>query len=408
MDKQMGNGKKKFTIWLLLILVVLLAGAILYYRLTMGHMLETQEISDDGYTVKWDNKKYVGKYDGEYSNSKPNGEGTFTSDDGELTYQGNWKKGKFDGEGIITHSDGTWETGEYKAGKRNGLCRVYSSENTYVENFYNKSVPYGKTSIYENGVLTSTDYYVNSILLSELKSEAKLLSSGNLQNAIYGEQYVYVEGKVVFVGEDDESCYFRIASDSAGMVIGSYQNGVGLQEEQVLMPVLKVGDKVRIYGYCMGTRKNNYIEDSDGYRYEYIYIQPFYGENLSAPLDELEAGSYALHQKYPYIDYDEGVENNFVVLNVTRKGKTYYLQVRAKNAESKKEQYTLIYKGEAGEFFLTGEELHINGYHDGLYKRLQDKELNQYNKNKEQNNKDIVYTYLYDIYPVIRVVELKR
>ncbi len=396
---------KKYVLFVLLILVVILVAVILMFRSKMSHVMETKEITNE-YKIEWEEEKYKGHYNGEYSNSKPNGTGIFTSEDGAFSYEGSWKNGKFDGKGTITYENNTWEIGEYKKGKRNGLCRIYTEDDAFVENYYNMGVPYGKVSKYENGNITESDLYINAILVSELKNEAEELNPKALQETIYGEQYIYVEGKVAFVGEDDKHSYFRIDSEQVGMIIGSYRNVVGNKEKQAFIPEMKKGDRVRIYGYCVGTKKNNVLTDKGSYKYDYIQIEPFYGENLSSPIDDLKSDSYEMHKKYPYASYGENIEDEFEVINSVRSGKMFYVQCKLKSATDSQEQYTLVYKGDINEIFMTGEVLHVKGYYDGQYKRLKDSEWTDYNKHT--STREMIYTYLYDVYPAIHIKEVQR
>lgn len=399
------TGQDNRILWFCLILFALVAaGSIISYRVRIGRVLQAEE-NTEAYEIKWDNKKYTGSYTGGFSKLKPNGEGTFVSDDGSLTYAGGWKKGNIDGTGTITYADGTWESGTFKSGKRNGICRVYSASDSYEELNYNMDVPYGSKRIVKNGMEQKSELMVNGIPLSQLKEESTLLTPEMLQTAIYGDGYISVEGKVKFVGEGDKNCYFRIESESIGMVTGSYRNYTGWKEKQAMMPSMRVGDKVRLYGYCIGVKKNNFASDYEGYKYDYLHIEPVYGENLSKSVKKLEEGSYAFHQAYPYLDYGKAVEGTIVVNNAVRTGKKYYIQASFESAESDREQYMFVYKGKVNEVFPTGMKLKVKGSYDGLFKRLRSSEWDLYNGQHSTNER--VYTYQYDMYPAVYVTELK-
>ena len=381
---------------------------IIGYRIKNKRITEKKDTDYSEYQITWENEELTGSYDGELSKAKPSGEGVFVSEDGKFSYEGQWEKGEFNGLGKITYADGSWEEGEYEQGRRNGICRVYSSDADYTESRYHEGVPYGEISIYEDNTKKSSDYCINSILLSDLKEKAQLLSSKSLQNALRENQYIYVTGTVAFVAEDDENCYFRIDTESIGMVTGSYQNCLGIREKQAYMPLMKTGDQVLIYGYCIGSQKNQCIEDAEGYGYDYCCIQPVYGENLSERLKGMDADSYAFQKSYPYANYGESVEDTFIVLKSVRKGKKYNIQAKQSDAVSDKEQYTLIYQGDTDRIFYSGQKLQISGYYDGQYKRLQTNELNIRHVQMEQDDKkNTVYTYLYDMYPAINVMEIQ-
>jgi len=78
------------------------------------------------FTEKWEgleneDNRDIGKYEGEIKNGFPNGQGTFTLNDGEK-YVGEFKDGLENGQGTYTWSIGDEYIGEYKDDKRwNGI-----------------------------------------------------------------------------------------------------------------------------------------------------------------------------------------------------------------------------------------------------------------------------------------------
>jgi len=73
--------------------------------------------------VNWD----IGKYEGEIKNGAPNGQGTFTLNDGEK-YVGEFKDGKSHGQGTYTFKKGNKFVGGWKDGKRNGQGSITWSD----------------------------------------------------------------------------------------------------------------------------------------------------------------------------------------------------------------------------------------------------------------------------------------
>jgi len=73
--------------------------------------------------VNWD----IGKYEGEIKNGSPNGQGTFTLNDGEK-YVGEFKDGKSHGQGTYTFKKGNKFVGGWKDGKRNGQGSITWSD----------------------------------------------------------------------------------------------------------------------------------------------------------------------------------------------------------------------------------------------------------------------------------------
>lgn len=407
MKKQSAKLRRHPRVLVVSAFLILLSIVTMYYGARLRQEVYAKETTGIEYKIIWKNQKIAGIYEGELSNSKPSGVGSFTSADQNLTYDGEWNRGKFDGKGTIHYEDGTWEIGEYSQGKRNGVCKLYSSDANYVEQYYNKGVPFGITSTYENDTITGTDYYVNSVLVSKVCETANLLSFDNLSKTASGNGYVTIEGVVAFIGQDEENCYFRIDTDSIGMVIGSYKNSIGQKNQQAYMPSMEVGDLVQIYGYCIGKKKNNFIEDVEGYQYEYPYFDPVYGVNLSEQDHKTDPDSYAFLLKNPYARYGERITDSFTVLKIKRKGKKYYIQATRKETAPKANLFTLTYKSDVDTFFYTGQVLTVSGYYNGQYKYMRNDELSHFNENSRLGVANAIYTYSYDVTPAIQIMEIQ-
>ena len=73
------------------------------------------------------------RYEGEFKDNKPNGQGVFTSPYGQR-YQGGFKDGKLNGIGIMNYPDGRRYEGEYKDNKRDGYgIMTYQDGGLYQE-----------------------------------------------------------------------------------------------------------------------------------------------------------------------------------------------------------------------------------------------------------------------------------
>ena len=84
------------------------------------------------FTEKWEgleneDNRDIGKYEGEMKNGFPNGQGTFTLNDGEK-YVGEFKDGKSHGQGTYTFKKGNKYVGGWKDGKRNGQGTITWSD----------------------------------------------------------------------------------------------------------------------------------------------------------------------------------------------------------------------------------------------------------------------------------------
>lgn len=406
------HNRKKILYILGVAACLILLFAVLAYRIKTPAPTETVEY-DGSLNVTWDGKKYKGSYEGSYSNSKPSGEGTFVADDGAITYEGSWKNGKFSGNGIITYEDGTFEKGSYSSGKREGICQLYDAADTYAESVYEKNVPYGKRYTYKNKELTGVDLYANGTLVSQIKENAIRLTSKVVQKMDYADQYVFVDGVVCSVAQDEKICYFRIDTDSAGMIIGSYQDTNGRKSRQSIMPNMKAGDRVRLYGQYLGTVRNKVVADEEGYGYDYASINPVYGELADAPIKDLETLDYQTMVNYPYLHMMEKLDAVMVVERVIRFGKNYYIVANKKQQdESSTETYVLFYKGTWSDAFITGSEIEVKGYYDGQYRILDGSENSRYAEyledEKDNTTGKQIVTFLYDSFPMIQVEEIVK
>lgn len=419
------DGKKKkflninsYILWLLLIMILCVFAAV-FFKSNMAGKGTSDSIVDDTLeddntiNVKWQGKKYKGTYEGKKKKGKPSGKGTFVSDDGKLKYEGEWLKGKFDGKGVVTYDDGTYEEGSFVSGKRNGTIYKYLSESEYLRLSYKSNKLYGVQVRYKDDEEIERNYYVSGKDINDIKEDAFKLTKDGLSQKLYVDQYVFIEGEVIYSGEDDKYEYFRIETDSIGTVMGKYANASGKYLDQANLPTLTVGDKVRIYGYFNGVKKNTVISDSAGYGYEYGEITPLYGILLDEDDNEIEEGTYKYIKKYPYAYYRLKVEQTFEVVEVLRKGDFVYIKARATNTEdqndkdnkkkkkNKKEIYVLAYRSEDDvPVFNKGEEITVTGYYNGQYKELYEEDQESYIANA--NVEDIIYNYRYNMYPMIR------
>ena len=385
---------------------------VLRYRLTYHPPTEVYN-ENTRISFVWDGKTYEGQYSGDFANTKPNGKGLFTSDDGSLSYEGQWVMGLFSGEGKITYQgdnkDLMYEEGTFLDGKRDGRVRAYESESVYTETIYDQNIPYARSDRYENGELTDSDYYINATKMSDMISESKELTDKVIADKEYYNCYVSVKGKVEFVAQDDEKCYFRIDSDKVGMVFGSYENTGGITSMQAYMPNMKVGDEVTLYGYYIGVNKDYVLADKEGYNYEYIELMPFLGtdSNTNKELNNSDTSSYDDIIHNPYYRTMEETDEVFVVKDVAKAGKTYKLIASKKSSYKKNtEKYVLEYEGEPEEIFIAGDEITIKGYYDGQTKVIADKDLVRHNSYNYSKTK--IETFEYDIYPLIKVEELVK
>ena len=387
-------------------------------------------------TVKWQKEEYTGVYIGGLKNDKPSGEGTFVSDNEKIRYSGGWEKGKFHGSGTVTYADGTYETGSYEKGKRHGKIKEYKNENEYSVARYNEDQLYGVRIYYENGKEVKAKWYYKGKSVSNIEKKAIKLTPEVIKDRAYIDKTVYIEGTVCFSGETSKSEYFRIETDSVGMVIGKWSDNLGKYLKQANMPMLKVGDKVKIYGAYEDITKCWIYDDKEAYGYEYPEIKPIYGviteeaadnTKASETNDAAEEKSYTYQELLdsPFAQYTRWVSGRYIIKGVVRSGKKIYIQAfpedQKDREESLREIYTLFFNSEGNEILKAGEVIKVSGYMDGQYKVLKEEEKQRYNKQEDRTGSvadgnsgiwidlnQTIFTYDYDRYPAIHVYKWKK
>ena len=367
-------------------------------------------------TVKWQKEEYTGIYTGGLKNDKPSGEGTFVSDDERLRYSGGWKKGKFHGSGKITYIDGSYETGSYEKGKRHGRIKEYKDEENYSVARYNEDMLYGERIYYENGGEVKTKWYYNGKPLDKIEKKAIELTNQVFDDKEYLDKTVYIEGIVAFVGETSKTEYFRIDTDSIGMVIGKYSNQLGKYTKQANLPTMKVGDKVRIYGTCSDIAKNQCINDEDCFGYDYPEIEPISGYIIESESKDKET----IENRYVFEHYTRWTSEKYVVKEVLRSGKKIYIFANIYDSDSE-EEYVLFFNADGDNIIREGDVIKASGYYDGQYKAIKDeeKELFENQEKRKETYYDrysgvkidfsrAVFTYEYNTYPAIHVYKWKK
>ncbi|SNU06918.1 MORN repeat-containing protein [Lachnospiraceae bacterium] len=413
---------KKIAATVVLLFFITFGIMVLRFRLTYHPPTEVYH-ENIKHELVWDGTTFKGVYDGDFQNTQPNGKGTFTGERNTLIYDGEWEKGLFSGEGRITYTDGTIEEGQFLEGKRNGRVRKYASASeaekgqagSFVETIYDMDIPYARSDIYENGKKVSTEYYINATPMSEIMDEAKPLTEKLIKKEGYYNTYIYVDGVVEFFGDTAESSYFRINTDSVGMVYGTYDNTYGLTSEQAYIPNLKQGEKVRVYGYYMGLTKYNVYTDNDGYGNKLSKIMPFLivrsedvesassGNMAADAVSDGHVVSYDILCDNPYFSNMAEINDTFIINNISKTGLTF--TITAYPESSPEELYTLIYEGDVMDRFLTGSSIKVKGYVAGQTKRLIDEERDEIMEDGVKS--DDMVTYSFEKQPVIMVEELR-
>lgn len=407
--KKSGNSVNKIMVVVILLVVLLGLGMFLYgvlsYRAQKKNVVKGSNI-EKTFKVVWDNKEYKGTYEGELENSKSSGVGTFVADDESLIYEGDWIKGKFSGNGKITYEDGTYEEGIYSAGKRDGKCIMYQTPEDYKEVDYKSNRPYGQAYSYKAGALTDVQLFAAGKSVEAIKEDSYMLTPDIISDNLYSGQIVFVEGIVRAVDEAKNRVYFRLESSSVGMVIGSYKNVDSQGVAQAMVPNMKVGDEIILYGYYEGNTVNHVSADAESYGTYNVTMKPVYGEEIDASFD-LKKLEYKDISKYPYFYTNCSCEGNYVVDQVYFKKHKYYAIAHASN--EKKEKICLMI-GNEDITLCSGMTIKVSGHYAGQYKVLenQDKLTYAIDMNRDDEEYDnIIKTYHYKIYPLVEVISVQ-
>ena len=194
--------------------------------------------------------------------------------------------------------------------------------------------------------------------MSEIKKNALKLTGDVIRDKTYVDQYVYVKGKVVFLNEDDGSLFFRIKSDSIGMVTGDYSNTAEERRKQAVMPNMSVGDEVTVYASYNGYVEDMVEEDLDYYGLSCVYDTVTNTNN--------ERGSYASIRLNPYSYNGRLVEQSFVTdLSTYDDG---ILRVLVHDPSNAEEQYFLRIESEDESLIYPGQTIGVKGYIRGQRK----------------------------------------
>lgn len=178
-------------------------------------------------------------YVGEIKAGKPNGLGmAIYNNDYALRYVGYFVNGKYEGKGVLLFKNGSFLSGDWKAGKLNGQGANFNSDkDLYVGNFVNGEKNGSGTFIYAD----------NSFL------------QGNFKN----DQY---NGRCIYIGREG-----NIISDN--IYVGNKKNGPGYQYE--------VSDKKLYEGIW---KDGEWQQSSSGNYNSFLKNSAFYGEKNSSQI----------------------------------------------------------------------------------------------------------------------------
>ena len=100
------------------------------------------------------------KYKGQVEIGRPNGQGTYTFNDGRK-YIGNWIDGEQNGRGILTSPNGEKYEGVWKDGKQHGQGTLTFPDGTKLEDEFKEDEPWNTTGFEKDGNIF--EKYVNGV-----------------------------------------------------------------------------------------------------------------------------------------------------------------------------------------------------------------------------------------------------
>ena len=378
-------------VFLLLVFALLLHG-----RSSLKNSTAVKEEDSISYSLRFRGEDYEGTYEGSTVGGKPEGSGVFTDKDGKFTYSGEWENGKFHGFGSIQYGDGTREEGMYHDGSRHHWVRRYESDTHYKDGVYDFGNLYGCMSEYKDGELVHETLIANGDHVSQIKKEAVKLTRSLIEDRGYINQYVYITGKVVYLQESEATCYFRIETDSVGMVMGNYTNTVGYRSAQPMVQNMELNETVTVYGYYTGIIRDELEADKDFYEYSCIQIDPVFSEPASGDKDR---GTYESISRNPYSYCGKVMTGDYVVDHFMKSGDIFFLY--AHTAGQKDEKYVLRVETDPGAVFYGEQTLNLKGYIAGQRKT---EDWRSTYVDSDGNEMEIVG---YDKKPVIKVISFE-
>ena len=164
----------------------------------------------------------IGRYQGEFENSIPNGNGTWNSYDSDDYLNGDWNDGNFtNGEGKLTFPNGEIYEGEWKKKKKNGQGTLtWSTGDIYVGEFKN-DIPNGKgTFTKPNG-----DYKIGQFKKKFLSGKVKITLVNGIYEGEWENNFPNGQGKYTMKNGDYEEGIFKDDEFEYGKVKKTFDDG---------------------------------------------------------------------------------------------------------------------------------------------------------------------------------------
>lgn len=350
---------------------------------------ESKSVENMNCTVLLNEKEFSGIYSGEVKNGTPEGEGTFQTDeryeDGFLA-EGKFKDGKLSGKTKFTFSDGHVEIGKVKDEQYHGVFQIIETDGSYQKVRYDSGIREGRVVFCDaSDTVTHVDWYYDNSLLSDLIDEAKEYTA----KAYYADPYWYVglpvkvTGTVEKVVQTEETCIIKLSDQSGALCLVTYPNGQYDRALPTIVPAVKVGEKVSVYGIFQGISENEIRKDSD-YGYSFPEVSAFYAETEESTINVFEQPkqpySYEEICTNPYAYAELELEIEGTVENVAADYEEMY--VACKVVTEEKEVYFVrmdIEELDEDDFPVRGETVKVKGTIAGNYgERISEDEVRPY------------------------------
>lgn len=257
---------------------------------------------------------YSGIYDGEMKNGLPDGSGSFTTLEEDenrtsFTYTGLFKEGMFNGKGQIEYTDGSTLTGKFKANLPTGSCKYTTSYSTYyIVDFY-KGRPHGLLSKYSaEDELISYDWFYKQELISDLMDMASLPkyaefyhNTADLTNNVFK-----VQCTVSRILQTKTTCLLELVDVNNNIYLSEYKNTITARYDQAIIPSLKKGDTILLYGFFIGLDTLSTTDSEEAVTpmsYSYPKIEPVYAELADGNKFSLKDATYSYEEiaQNPYM-----------------------------------------------------------------------------------------------------------
>ena len=234
-----------------------------------------------------------GTYTGELSHILPDGTGRYeTNEDSyiQFIYDGSWKDGKLDGDGILYYDNKQYAVVFENNSLKNPL-KLLNSDNTYSVINLKNEMPTGDIITYDQtGTITAYDRYYGHNSIQKLRSASvEHTYSDYIQNAdSLASSPARFSGTVTEIAQSSDRCFLKISNEKKQEYIACYYNTITKNNLQALVPNVKVGDKLELFGYFVGNMTlSKTLEDEEQ------LVSTLSDTEFTFPTFELFSGSFA-------------------------------------------------------------------------------------------------------------------